>query len=81
MLFPRLLVLILSIVGLALFSKIALCCHRRNQPITGCRKSCLICIWTTFLKIMGFFAWFMHVSYDFVTPEEVNYYEEYLGAK
>ena len=28
---------------------------------------------------MGLFGWWTHFTYDRLTPEQVNHYEEYLG--
>lgn len=66
----------------ALTLKIFLCGADTQRPLKkGCRKSCLR-FWIKFYVIIfNYGTNFMHSRFVYVKPEEVGYYEEYLGTR
>ena len=61
-----------------LLLKFWLCCHKPEKPMGRCRR-CLV-RWTfkismTFMGLM----WFTWYGYEYISDEQVNNYEEYLG--
>lgn len=74
--------MIFALTGLilAIGIKIILICHPRDQPMGACRRL----VARGYIKLcthaMCIFGWFTFMSYDYVTLDEVDHYEEYLGT-
>ena len=71
--------LILLILGVIIMN-ILMIGYQRGTPITGCRNHCLR-FWFQFgVRLIGYVSFFLHNTHEYITPEKVNYYEEYLGT-
>ena len=80
LLVPRIIFMILSCLILAIGLKLLLIGHDMEKPLTGCRQL----LTKGFTKLMGnlmcLFGFFIYCSHGYMTPEQVNHYEEYLGS-
>ena len=79
LLIPRFIVCFLCMVVIAIFINIWLIGHNRVDPITGCRR--MLCVGTLkfFCSIIGIVGFFTYLGHEYMTPEQVNFYEEHLG--
>ena len=78
---PRFLIGVLCGLCMVIFSSVLLIGQPMNMPITGCRKVVLRWINKLFVTLFAFFCNFSILSWKYVSEEEVNFYEEYLGPK
>ena len=78
-LIPRFLFIIGTMTTTALLLKIWLIGHKGTRPMSRIRKFLCTATVHTCAKLMGIFGWWTDFSYNYLTPEEVNHYEEYLG--
>ena len=78
-LIPRFLFIIGTLSLTALLVKVWMIGHKQGKPVHRLRR--FLCRQTLKLsvKLMGLFGWWTHFTYDRLTPEQVNHYEEYLG--
>ena len=79
LLIPRLIITVLAVVSLYIWLTICLWGHPKGEPITGCRKTILRNVYKvhTHFVSLGFFHQLRWVQ---VPPEQVGFYEEYLGT-
>ena len=81
LLVPRILAIFIPLAFMALFVNLFLCCHKPNRPLTGCRKVMVRGTFKFFLRLSGLFGWFTYFQTDYLSEEQVNHYEEYLGTR
>ena len=81
LLIPRAVLAILMALILLIVLNIALIGSDRSRPPNACRR--LFIRWTVyiFINAASIFGWFTYLGYGVMTPEQVNYYEEYLGTR
>mmetsp|Transcript_25563 Transcript_25563/g.31925 ORF Transcript_25563/g.31925 Transcript_25563/m.31925 type:complete len:124 (-) Transcript_25563:674-1045(-) len=80
-LIPRFLFILSTLTLCSLLLKIWLIGHNKGKPVRGLRR--LLCVGTlkVSVKLMGLLGWWTNFSYDRLTLEQVNHYEEYLGPR
>ena len=76
---PRLVICFAFVLAGGLCSQVLLCCHREDRPLSCWRKFI-----HTFLFRLGSFLLqlvvnFMFTTWSYVSEEDVNYYQEWLG--
>ena len=57
--------------------------HDMSTPLpqTGCRKCLIKFVYSFWARVLGYVVLFTHYSHEYLTLEDVNYYEEWLGTK
>ena len=79
---PRFIGAVLAGIIIVIQCNICLICHDRSKPLQpGFRKWCLKWVYNIGARSLAYWILFTHYSVEYVTPEEVNYYEEWLGTK
>lgn len=78
---PRFLVGCVFGLCIVILTSVLLIGQPQNMPITGCRKVLIRWINKLFVTLFSLFTNFSILSWKYVTEEEVNFYEEYLGPK
>ena len=78
---PRILLCLVITVIMALGLNAFLVCHAKGRPITGLRF--LLCrgLVKTGVILISVIGFFTYPSYRYLTLEDVNHYEEYLGSQ
>lgn len=79
LLIPRLVILVLSVLGAWFFVKIFLFRHDETKPLLGCRKATINFVYGVFARILGLFSLFTWHSYRYLSEADVDY-TEYLGS-
>ena len=79
-LIPRLLIMIVLLLLGVILMNLIMCCHKKDEPITGMRSKCLRFWFVVGIRLISFFTFFMICSSTYVSAERVNYYEEFLGS-
>ena len=78
---PRLLMSVTIGTIICLGLKLLLLCHPLQKPIKGCRST-LIRLWFKMMTtLFQFFVNFNIATWRKLTPEDVNYYEQWLGPR
>lgn len=78
-LIPRFLLIVGSLGLTGLLLKIWLIGHKQNTPMSSFRKFLCGTTLKVITKLMGLFGWWTNFSYERLTLEQVNHYQEYLG--
>ena len=82
LLIPRLILSIFSAFIIVLQINICMIGHDRTKPIqNGCRKWLLKWVYNIGARTLAFFIFTAFYSYEMVSDEQVNNYEEWLGTK
>ena len=81
LLVPRLLLVIIFCLLMALLLWLALICHDRRRPLSGCRRSIVRAIVYGGTWLISLVGWFTSLSYRRMSRDQVNFYEEYLGSQ
>ena len=68
-------VIVLSICGLAM------CCKRKEAHLTGCSKCVVRSAHTVGIALIAGIFFLQHLKYEYLSEEQVNYYEEFLGSR
>ena len=79
LLIPRFMFSVLCMVLIAIFLNIWLIGHNRANAITGCRRALCVGTLKLFCNLIGIVGLFTYLGNEEMTPEQVNFYEEYLG--
>jgi len=80
LLLPRLIFLVIILVSLYVWLFILLLGHEKGEPITGCRKLFLQSIYKLHVHATSLLGFFNVLKWKQVSPENVGFYEEYLGS-
>ena len=80
LLVPRLIWILSIALIMVILLNVILIGHKDSTPITGCRRFFLRIVMTLGTNLVSMFGWFTFNSYDNMTREQVNNYEEYLGS-
>ena len=76
---PRMILVIIFLSLLIFCLSIFLIGHDRSRPITGCRKFLCSFVLKWITIVMCVVCWFTYMGYDYLTLEDVNHYQEFLG--
>ena len=82
LLIPRLVLGILEGIVIVIQINLCLICHDRTRPLDdGCRKWCLKWVYHFGARALSFLILFTHQSHTYLSAQDVNHYEEWLGTK
>ena len=82
LLVPRLILQVIAAFIMIVVINILLICHDKTKPIeNGCRKGCLKVVCSFGARLFVFIIYFGHLRVRYVSKEDVNYYEEWLGTR
>ena len=76
---PRMLLVLFILLCLITSLAIFMIGHNRSRPLGGCRKFLCSGALKLFTNLMCVFGWFTYMGYGYLSREDVNNYEEYLG--
>lgn len=80
LLVPRLIFIFSISLLMVILVNVILICHKDSTPITGCRRFFLRIVLYLGTNLVSMFGWFTYNSHNYMTREQVNKYEEYLGS-
>ena len=78
---PRLLILVILAIILLILLTIFLIGHDKTKPMSGCRRWIVRRIYIIWAHAFSLLAFWTCINYKFISEEDVNYYQEYLGTK
>ena len=80
LLIPRMIWCALLMIIMAIMANVFLICHDRRKAITGCRKFLCKMLIKLCVNLICLGGCFTYMGYKYISLEEVNFYEEYLGS-
>ena len=79
---PRIILACLCGLTVSIQIYILLIGHDKTRPLpSGCRKCCLKFVYNLWARIHGYVIFAAHYKTKYVTEEDVNFYEEWLGTR
>ena len=82
LLIPRYLLTMINLAFFTTLINLVLIGHDRTKPLeNGCRKWCLRLIYKVGARILSYIIYFCPQRTEYISLEDVNHYEEWLGLK
>ena len=79
LLLPRYIFIFGTFFMMSIILNVLMICYDRSRPMGGVRLYFAKNVCQGYIHLMAMVGWFTFFSKDYMTLEQVNYYEEYLG--